>query len=445
MPTEFRHCKVTLSHFSPLGVVFTSRAGSLPWQVTLAAAGSFATVFGLIDLFSGLSGSPMIAAIAFFLGAGSAGWILYLRCRAPEISLIASSRMIRCAPGGKNPISFSEISQGCIRPIRDKWAVELALKSGSKITLVDDYPLNLAVRIATGIGSLLGVPILGEKGNAIKLTAAGDWKLPYQLPSGRFPIEYLLMAGSLAAAIAVAFLIRIGSMFSIENAARWILMAVLAIPGARLISHIQDGKGIRSAVIILSLFLPVFVLLTLWSLVEPVMTFWGLIISVISAWLLIHSILDKRNQRLWIMAGSIGAAAGLIFSGYVSFHYHSFFNMDPSFVGSIRFSWEDGREMKTEYPFVIRNILEILQSGRVRRESLEPASVNISVEVNRPAGKTYFMELNREGKGSRTQAVYHLSCSSPSGRLYLGTVASREMDTALASVDALSGYWPPGY
>ncbi|MBN1879303.1 hypothetical protein JW823_04255 [bacterium] len=445
MPKELRNCKVTPSYFSSSGIVLTSRRGAWPHQVAIAAVGVFAAELGLIGIGTGVIGSPLVSFGVFIIGAVFAMGIWNLRRLAPEISILPVSRQILGVSGRKDPISFSEVRTVFILNNNDLWGIVLTLRNGEKIPLVNDYPLNVAIRVATGIGRLLSVPVLGDRGNPVRIDFDSGWTLPYPAPSGRFPLEYLMVAGSLAGSVGIALLIRCGGILSAEIVSKWILLLAIAIPGGLLISRIQENKGFEYASILLTINLLIITLLTFWGLIEPPVTFWGLIPAVISALLAAEAIHERRPLKIRLIVFGAIMFFGLFFALTGSYCYHSFFSMDPSFVERMNFEWEDGRLMQTEYPYQIQHLLQVLQSGDVRRKIMEPQSSRVRFDIIRPAGRNYFMLLHREGKGTRTQAVYDLYCTYFGKGFYLGTLASHGMDTAFQSADSLSGYWPPGY
>ncbi len=444
-PKEFRSCKVTLSHFSPLGIVFTSRSGAFAYQVALGAIGTFATILGMADVIIGITGSRFAAIVVLTAGLILISSILFLRWHAPEISFIAATRRIVGLAGHQLPVPFQEIAKVIVLNNEDVWQIVLVLKSGESIILVDDYPLNIAIRVATRIGSLASVPVRGDRDHVIRSTGDREWELPYALPSAQFPMEYLLIAGSLAGAVSVLLTFKSAGVFTPEGAARWLCLPAFAIPGGRILSNLQENRGFQCALRALIFGLVFFVVVPVWSLWEPAMTFWGLIPVFMAAPLLVSAYLEKRRMRIRASLAAMIIIPGLIFSFFISYHYHSFFAMDPAFVETVAFEWGDGRQMKTAYPYEVQSILRALQKGQVQRTSFELWSEDVNVEIVRPAGRDYRLTLHREGKGSRTQAVYRLYCIIMNRPVFLGTVASGMMDDALESVDSLTGYWPPGY
>ncbi|HPQ40785.1 MAG TPA: hypothetical protein PLV45_10465, partial [bacterium] len=169
------------------------------------------------------------------------GCILFIRSRAPEIVINDPRRQILGIPGSLHPIGFADVDRLFIDRNEGFWRIFLVLKDGKQIMLAYGLPLNIARKVALQAADMIGVPLLGDLGQELRKPVYLDWTLPYRMPSGRFPLEYLLLAAALAASVVMVAGIDVGSIFHAELAPKWMFLLAIAFPGGQLLANIEDN------------------------------------------------------------------------------------------------------------------------------------------------------------------------------------------------------------
>lgn len=445
MDRKIQNLSVTLSHFSPLGIVFTSQKGAYWYDIAAAVFGSFLVPFSVTRIsysktgFSTMNGAMLSAGLLLVVIP------LILRARSTEVSFLSTTRQIIGILGTKLPIQFCDADRFQLSVKTEKCFLTLFLKNGASVILFDDYPLNLALRVGIRIAEMVQVPITNEKGRPVKKNTDTDWTLPYQLPSGRFPLEYLLLSASFAGAIGILMSYRFGTIFLFDVAPKWLFLPVLAFPGSQLLKNIHQNRGYFDAVKILVVCFIIFTGFIIWSVVEPAITYVGLIPGLIITVLLINTYVERKNTGLWLVPGLGAITLCIGFALFASYSFHSFFLLDASVVDHIQLTANPGTDIKLEYPNDIKTFLDAVQTSILHRSDIEPRSGNLYAHMVRPAGRDYFLDLYREGAGNRAIVVGRLSCTWFKGTLFLATISSGSADNALISAGGFHAYWPPGY
>lgn len=436
---------VTLSFFSPVGIVFTSRLGA-SWQwITLGVITSFLTIFFGVDLTLNMYIGSGWAVFIFLAAAISLSIVLIVRSRASEIIIHDPKRQIIGIPGQMHPIGYSEVDRLFIDRNEGFWRIFLVLKNGDQVMLAHGFPLNLARKTALQAAEMIGVPLLGDLGQVLRKPANLDWNLPYRLPSGRFPLEYLILAAALAGSIIMVAGISIGSIFHAELAPKWMFLLAIAFPGGQLLANVEEYRGFKTAVSVLGAFFIFIYMLTVLSFVEPASFFLALIPAAVAFLMLIIAYTERRRMLPWLLLAIICVVPGAWFALFSSYQHHIFFNLDPAVIESIDIQMHDGRDVVFESPSDIRNIIRALHSGEIKRSALEPKSQSLAVTINRPAGRNYYIELRREGTGSKVIASYRLACDFLGLKFPLGLMASNTAEKVLLAASSTQAVWPPGY
>jgi hypothetical protein len=445
MDKKTQNLSVTLSHFSPLGIVFTSQKGAYWYDVAAAVLGSFFVPFSVARISYSNNGYSTIYAVTLAAGLLLLMLPLVVRSRSTEISFLSTTRQIIGIPGKKLPLQFCDAERFQLSVKTEKCSLILCLKKGESVTLFDDYPLNLALRVAVRIAQMVQVPITNDKGRPVKQKVDADWTLPYRLPSGRFPLEYLLLSASFAGAISILTSYRLGNIFLLDVAPKWLFLPVLAFPGSQLLKNIHQNRGYFDAVKILAVCFVIFTGFIIWSVVEPAITYVALIPGLIIMILLINTYVERKKTGLWLVPGFCASILCVGFALFASYTFHSFFLLDASVVDHIRLSAMTGSDVTIEYPNDVKTFLDAVQTSALHRSDIEPRSGNLHAHLVRPAGRDYFLDLYREGTGNRAIVVGRLSCAWFKGTLFLATLSSGSADRVLMSAGGLHVYWPPGY
>jgi len=410
-----------------------------------AAAAVFILIPGALDVIVRFPSINVFSTISFLIGLTLLTGLLSFRMKAPEVSFLSATRQIVGIPGHHIPLRFSDVERFVLSCRLDRWEISMFLKSGENFVLLNDYPLNMAIRIASKLGTIVAVPVLGDRGVSLKKNLDIDWTLPYKLPSGRFQLEYILLAASLAGTIGVLLIFHLGGLFMLDVAPKWLLLLSMAFPSGQMLTNIQENRGFKTASLVLYFFILFFIVLALWSAYEPASTFLGLIPVAVAGLLILNAWIEGRKMRLWLLLGVVCLIPGLVFVIFSSYQFHSFFRLDPAVVEYVDFKWSNDQGSRTEYPNEIRELLEGLQDVELQKSRLEPRSEPVHLTLYRPAGRDYYIELHREGMGTRTKASYQLSCSFMNVKIHLGTVSSNSLDNVLMSIDSTYGRWPPRY
>ncbi|MBN1295951.1 hypothetical protein JXA80_04165 [bacterium] len=444
-PVESRRLPVTLSFFSPVGIVFTFREGMSLLSIGVAIVGTFIAILGLTDIITGIPGNTGLAIVMFITGSMVLGRVVFVRSRATEISILDPRRQITGIPGIPYPVGFSDIDRLFLDQADNAWRIFMVMKDGRQIILVHGYPLNLARKIALHTAHLIGVPVLGDHGQILPKSTHLDWSLHCRMPRGLFPLEYLLLAASLAASVVIVAGINLNSIFHPELAPKWMLLLALAIPGGHLISSIQEYRGFKWAFALCCLFFSGLVMLTVLGLNEPASVCVALIPAGVVVMLTIVAYTERKRIIFWIIMCLVFSVPGFGMAVFASYQYHTFFNLDPAVIQSVDVTLDTGRRLAFSAPNDIRGLIRALQKGSIRIDRINPRSAELKLAINRPAGRDFYIELFREGAGNRTQAVYRLSCEFFGFRYPLGLVASSDMEHALSAEKAVWAIWPPRY
>jgi len=436
---------VTLSFFSPVGIVYTSRAGA-SWQfITAGVIASFMAIFGAVDLTLDLFGSGGRALFVMLAGLLALLFVLFIRSRATEISILDPKRQIVGVPDQPHSLGYSEVDRIFIDSQEGLWRIFMALKDGRQIMLAHGLPLNIARKAALQTAGMVNVPLLGDQGQSVKRPVNLDWSLPYRMPSGRFPLEYLLLAAALAATVCMVAGINIGSIFHVEMAPKWMFLLAIAFPGGQLLADVDENRGFSSAVAVLSVFMVMIYIITLLGFCEPASFFLALIPAAVALLLLFIAYTERRRMLPWILLAIVCVLPGFWIALFASYQHHRFFRLDPAVVESVQVEKNDGHTVIFESPPEIRAMLRALHRAGIKTELLEPQSASLMLTINRPAGRNYYCALHREGSGSNTIAAYRLYCNLWGMKFPLGLMGSAVADKALLAANSTQAIWPPGY
>ena len=433
---------VTLSHFSPLGIIFTSRKGAYWYDITVAVIGSILVPFSVNRLC--LTNSSYTAGTLGVLCVGLMLMIvpLVIRGRSAEISFLSATRQIIGVSKSSPPLFFSDVYRLQLHLTQDKCSLTVFFKNDVSIVLFNDFPLNLALRIGVHLGKLLEIPVTNQNGKPIRHGIEIDWTLPYQLPSGWFPLEYTLFSIAYASGISIMLSYNLHSIFLFDVAPKWLFMPVLSFPASQLLKNVHHNRNYYDAAKLLAFFILLCIGFIIWSSMEPAITFLGLMPGAILLFFLLVNYSERKKIGLLLLPGIVVLLFSIVFSVFVSYHYHSFFLLDASVIDQIHITRSAESTVTLEYPSDIKLFLGALQDSNLYRSSSEPRSASLNAHIVRPAGRDYFIELHREGMGSKAGVVGRLSCKWFKGPLFLATINSVSADTTLES---FYGVWPPGY
>ncbi|MGB3977233.1 MAG: hypothetical protein WBM02_04870 [bacterium] len=440
MIKKTRVLSVTLSHFSPLGIIFTSQKGAYWYDITAAVLGSFLIPFSVNAIcFSSIglmTGQTVVLGVGLLLVAIP----LIVRGRSTEISFLSATREIVGIPGKKSSLFFTDVDRLQLFLRQDKCSLAVIFKNDESIVLFDDYPLNLALRVAAHLGQLLEIPVTNHRGKSIRHAIDIDWTLPCRLPSGWFPLEYLLFSAAFSSGICMLLSTNFDNIFLFDVAPKWLFLPVLAFPAGQLLKNIHHSRGYFDAVKFLTFFFILCLGFILWSSIEPAITFLGLVPGAITLFFLINNYTERKKSGFWLLPGLSVILLSFGFSIFVSYHYHSFFLLDASVVSHIQITLGSENTVTLEYPSDIRLFLDAVQNSSLYRSGAELRSASLNAHIVRPAGRDYFIELYRECDG-RIAVVGRLSCTWFNGSLFLATLNSVTADKLLMSI---KGIWPPG-
>ncbi|MCD4652997.1 hypothetical protein K8T06_03580 [bacterium] len=434
---------VTLSFFSPVGIVFTSMQGSNWTSILTGIICSFMLVFGAADLTMVSICSKVMAFCLIVFGVLGLAWILYYRSLSYEISILDPSRQILGIPGRQYPLPFSDIDHVFLKENEGKWQIFLCLKSNENIRLAHGFPLNIAHKTAVNASEMIGIPLRDDRGKLIQKTTETDWILPTKLPSGTFPLEYILLAGILAASVAIVAGIQLGSIFDADMAPKWMLLLAIAFPAGQLLTNIQENRGFHFAVAVFFTLLFFAYGIVVLSAFEPALSFLGLIPTCVSFFLLLNAYVERRKILPWAILAFICILPGFWITLFASYNYHAFFKLDSAVVEYVQL--DEDRSSIIESPSEIRGVLRALKNCKLKRTTQDPVSTSLRLIIHRPAGRDYIADLQIEGVGDRSKGVCKLYCDFRGLDFPLGQLTSDNMDRALQNVSSLHGYWPPRY
>ncbi|HPQ42382.1 MAG TPA: hypothetical protein PLV45_18565, partial [bacterium] len=205
------------------------------------------------------------------------------------------------------------------------------------------------------------------------------------------------------------------------------------------------NRGFKSALSVLGLFFLLIYGVSLLGFTEPASFFLALIPAAVAFLLMIIAYTERRRMVIWIVIAAICVIPGTWMALFSAYHHHVFFKLDPAVVESIEMRWNDGRRMNFVSPGDIRTLMRALQMGDIKQTEMTPRSETVFLVINRPAGRDYFVEMFREGSGSRAVTAYRLYCNAWSFHFPLGLMASEMTDKVLRSTGTTQAIWPPGY
>jgi len=436
---------ITISFFSPVGIVFTSIQGSYWIYILTGMACSFLMMLGLTDLTAAFLHSKSVAALFFIVGLAGLSWILYYRSKASEIMILDPSRQLTGIPGERFPLSFSDVSHFVLKQIDGDLEIFLYLKDKRQIRIAYGFPLNITYKVAIHAAKMVGVSVKDEEGVEIQHSVDIDWKLPSRLPSGQFPLEYLVLSSILAAFIVIVAFINLGSIFHLDIAPKWMLLLAISFPASQLLTNIRDNRGFKTACVVFALILSGIYGITVLSLLEPASSFFGLIPAGVVFLFLINAWVERKKLLPWILLAILCGLPGCGITLFASYQFHIFFRLDPAVVSTVQL--DQGGEHMSEIisPNEIGSILKTLQKAELKKQILSPSSSELELVFNRPAGRNYKVKLKKEGIVQSSQAVYKLYCDLGGMDFPLGQMTSHEMSASLQDISSLYGYWPPGY
>ena len=457
MPAKSRAPRIdaTIIDFSPETVRLKSTVDSSIAVVLTGVAGFYLLVSSALQWLLNVKLMPvpegLIPLIGLFFVLIS--WII--RRQSWEITFDGDTRMIYGLPGTRGGIPYRDVQAilMSVKPGRNTWSLELELKNSSVLMIVKAYPLDLGLSLGNHLSFILARPFVVPNTLPQPKLETVNWVLPYQMPTGRYPVEWLVLAAGLAALIAMlTSVINVQNLdlFSIYLLPRWLFIAVFVFPGSILASDVQQQYGVTSGMKV-SILISVGIVLLSWvAMIWPELALTALIPGIFMGLLVLASATKRRQHwGIWVTVGVI-----LVFGIVVAFKsvsaLYAIRHLDPGVVEKIEISapgkmFGYGRKkIIIDKPEIIRTLVYSIRDAELKLSEFDQTTDDLFFEFIRPFGTNLILKIHEEKVPMGSAAAAGIEGSILGKKVTWANLRSPVLDFLLLELSDKDQFWPPG-